>query len=270
LFRVLLPSLVLVTGCYDGIDDAGGIPWDGGEAAGIDTDSEIPAGDTDSASASGGSGGSDSDPSGSGTTSSDPSGGDPTGSDPTGDTTDGGTGGSDPTGDPTGDTTDGSTTGTQSSDVPDIPYCSDVADWDPQWAALEEEILVIVNEKRAQGANCGSEGSFGPAPPLTMNSNLRCSARVHSKDMDDNDYFDHTNLQGESPFDRMQQAGYSYSYAGENIAGGNSTAAATMDQWMNSDGHCSNIMNPNFEHIGVGYHPGGPYGTLWTQNFGAQ
>jgi uncharacterized protein YkwD len=101
-----------------------------------------------------------------------------------------------------------------------------------------------------------------------MHPALRCSARVHSKDMNDRNFFDHTNPSGEAPWDRMEQAGYSYSNAGENIAGGNSTAAATMQQWMDSDGHCANIMNPNFTEIGVGYYPGGQWGHLWTQNFG--
>jgi uncharacterized protein YkwD len=89
--------------------------------------------------------------------------------------------------------------------------------------------------------------------------------------MADNDYFAHNNLMGESPFDRMQLAGYNYSWAGENIAAGNSAATATMGQWLgSSSGHCENIMNPAFEHLGVGYAQGGSFGHYWTQNFGAQ
>jgi len=156
------------------------------------------------------------------------------------------------------------------TDVPDIPYCEEVADWTPAWRQLEEDVLVLVNEARAAGANCGSQGSFGSAPPLTMNIALRCAARKHSKDMNDRSFFDHTNPSGESPWDRMGQAGYNYTAAGENIAGGSPDAAGTMNQWMNSDGHCSNIMNPDFEEIGVGYYPGGQWGHLWTQAFGAQ
>ena len=37
-----------------------------------------------------------------------------------------------------------------------------------------------------------------------------------------------------------------------------------MDQWMNSDGHCSNIMNDNFDEVGIGYVQGGQYGHTWT------
>ncbi len=64
----------------------------------------------------------------------------------------------------------------------------------------------------------------------------------------------------------MERAGYTWSAAGENIAGGNTTAAATMDQWMNSPGHCRNIMNGDYVNLGVGHVA---EGALWTQVFGA-
>lgn len=162
------------------------------------------------------------------------------------------------------------TTGSGEPAVPtDIPYCQGVVDWDPAWAALEARIVEIVNMHRAEGANCGSKGTFGPAAPLVMQPNLRCAARVHSKDMADRGFFDHVNPDGDDPFDRMMKAGYVImTTAGENIAAGNATAEATMAQWMNSDGHCANIMNPDYKEIGVGYYPGGQWGHLWTQKFG--
>jgi len=188
-----------------------------------------------------------------------------------GDTSGGDTSGDDTSGDDTSAeveaTTedDGSST---STDVPDVPYCAGVADWDPEWVALEEDVLAIVNEVRAAGANCGSSGQFDPAGPLSMNPELRCAARVHSEDMVVRDFFDHTNPDGESPFDRMEAAGYSFRTAGENIAGGSADAEGTMQQWMESDGHCANIMHPDFTEIGVGYYPGGRYRHMWTQAFG--
>ena len=179
------------------------------------------------------------------------------------------TSGADATG---GDATSGGTgtTGSGEPAVPtDIPYCGGVVDWDPAWAALEEQIVEIVNMRRAEGANCGSAGTFGPAAPLVMQPNLRCAARVHSEDMADRGFFDHVNPDGDDPFDRMMKAGYAImKTAGENIAAGNATAEATMEQWMNSDGHCANIMNPDYKEIGVGYYPGGQWGHLWTQTFG--
>lgn len=156
-------------------------------------------------------------------------------------------------------------------DVPDNAYCIGVGDWDPAWAQLELDVLAIVNQVRAAGADCHSKGVFAATGPLNMNPALRCAARKHSADMAARDFFDHTNPDGETPWDRMGKAGYgAYSNAGENIAAGSPDAQGTMDQWLGSDGHCANIMNPNFQEIGVGYSTGGQYGHLWTQVFGAK
>lgn len=156
-------------------------------------------------------------------------------------------------------------------DVPDNAYCIAVGDWDPAWAQLELDVLALVNEVRAAGADCHSKGVFAATGPLNMNPALRCAARNHSADMAARNFFDHTNPDGETPWDRMDKAGYgAYSNAGENIAAGSPDAQGTMNQWLGSDGHCANIMNPNFQEIGVGYSTGGQYGHLWTQVFGAK
>ena len=147
-------------------------------------------------------------------------------------------------------------------------YCDADDDWMGSWATLEDQVLTIVNQKRAQGANCGSEGNFGATGPLKMDPLLRCAARLHSEDMVVRDFFSHTNPDNESPWDRIAKTGYgNYQTAGENIAAGSATAAGVVDQWMNSDGHCANIMKPAFNEIGVGYYPGGDYGHVWTQVF---
>ena len=270
--RVTLGAALLLlplAGCYQGPPEPDGVAWDGvtdedtdGEDGGVADGGAADGGAADGGAADGGA----ADGADGGTPPSSDGGADPTGdggTDPTGD------GGAADGGAADGGAADGGDGGPASDAVPDNAYCMNVAAWEPQWTQLEQDILAIVNEVRAQGANCGSQGSFGPAGPLTMQPNLRCAARVHSKDMADRNFFDHTNPSGESPWDRMAQAGYSYSTAGENIAGGNATASATMDQWMNSDGHCANIMNPDFTEIGVGYYPGGQWGHLWTQAFGS-
>lgn len=140
---------------------------------------------------------------------------------------------------------------------------------DDRARVLEEEIFAQVNAFRASGADCPS-GSFPPAPALTYDDNLAQAARLHSIDMGMRGYFEHDNLDGQSPSARMVAAGYTGSPGAENIAAGNGTAAETMDQWMNSDGHCRNIMNASLDDIGVGYAyiEGSPYRHYWTQNFG--
>jgi uncharacterized protein YkwD len=157
-------------------------------------------------------------------------------------------------------------------EVPATDHCAGVAEWDPEWVQFEDEVLLLVNEFRSQPADCGAEGQFDAAPPLVMDPVLRCSARLHSLDMFERDYFSHDNLDGLDPFDRMQEAGFEGQRMGENIAQGQQTPEEVMIAWMESDGHCSNIMLPQYTLIGIGFDPGaqqrGGKANYWTQNFG--
>lgn len=150
--------------------------------------------------------------------------------------------------------------------------CGDVeVAWQDSWTERELEVLRLTNQYRAQGYNCDTMGEFGPAGPLTLNRSLRCAARLHSQDMAEQGYFEHESLDGRSPFQRMQAAGYSGGFMGENIAAGQISPAAVVADWMDSDGHCANIMNANFTELGVGYFQSNtaPFPYYWTQNFGA-
>lgn len=155
--------------------------------------------------------------------------------------------------------------------LPDNGYCMPVHAWNDGWVDWELEVIALVNEARATPTNCDSEGMFGATGPVVYEPALTCAARVHSKDMGDNGYFSHTNLDGDGPAPRIAAAGYSWSTWGENIAAGQSSPAAVVNGWLDSDGHCANLMNPAFSELGVGYYraPGSPYTHYWTQNFGA-
>lgn len=145
----------------------------------------------------------------------------------------------------------------------DVPYCELVSEWEETWVDFEQEVLALVNDHRAAGANCGGS-EFGSAGPLVMNGALRCAARNHSLDMAVRGYFDHYSPEGDGPGQRFDDAGYTGSSWGENIAWGYGDPQSVVAGWMNSPGHCSNIMNPNFTETGVGYYSG----SLWTQAFG--
>lgn len=146
-------------------------------------------------------------------------------------------------------------------------YCDSVTTWDPAWVDFEAEVLAEVNRRRAAGATCGGVARR-PVPALTLDSRLRCAARLHSQDMATKAFFSHTGSNGSTFVQRIQAAGYSFTAAGENIAAGQTTPASVVQGWMNSTGHCNNIMNPNYTQLGVGYYRGGPYGHYWTQDFG--
>ncbi len=111
--------------------------------------------------------------------------------------------------------------------------------------------------------------------PLTLNLNLSESALAHSTDMAHNDFFSHTGSTGTRVSDRTTLAGYESYFVGENIAAGYITAEEVVRGWINSPGHRENILNPNYQEIGIGYYylenDTGEinYNTYWTQDFGA-
>lgn len=123
-------------------------------------------------------------------------------------------------------------------------------------AAYEQEVFDLVNQIREEN---GLE-------PFVYNEILAETARVHSQDMIDRDFFDHYNPDGKSPFDRMRDNGLSYSMAAENIAVGYPSPEAVVEGWMNSEGHRANILG-DCEELGVGLALGGHYGYYWTQCF---
>jgi len=151
-------------------------------------------------------------------------------------------------------------------DVPDNEYCYDAADWSGEWAAFEEQVLELVNQHRAAGVDCDTQGVLAPTGPLAMQPELRCAARVHSLDMNVREFFSHLNPDGDGPGERLDYAGYTGFTWGENIAWGYSSPEAVVAGWMESDGHCANIMRPHFNLIGVGFYEG----NFWTQTFGAE
>ncbi len=127
---------------------------------------------------------------------------------------------------------------------------------------LEMEAFDLVNDERiAEGLDA-----------LLMDEDVRTVARAHSQDMADRDFFAHNNPDGESPFDRLHNAGITFITAGENIAWNlnHPTPAATaVDGWMNSTGHRENILRESFEHTGMGVAQGADGGYYFTQVFTA-
>lgn len=124
-------------------------------------------------------------------------------------------------------------------------------------SSFEKEVVELVNQEREK---------YGYSP-LQIDTRLTVVARKKSADMRDNRYFSHQSPTYGSPFDMLEKENIRYTMAGENIAAGQRTPSQVVKDWMNSEGHRQNILNPNYTHIGVGYCQGGSYGTYWTQLF---
>lgn len=125
--------------------------------------------------------------------------------------------------------------------------------------SFDQEILNLVNEERAKVG----------ADPLQIDQQLDQSADLHSQDQANMNTMSHTGSNGSDIGSRVQDTGYQYSTVGENVAYGYPDAEAVMAGWMESDGHRENILNPDFEDLGVGYSVGSDGSAYWTQNFGA-
>lgn len=123
-------------------------------------------------------------------------------------------------------------------------------------SAAATQVLNLVNEQRSR-AGCS---------PVTADPRLASLAQDFSEAMAAGGFFDHTDPQGRTPWDRAAAAGIK-NLGGENIARGQADAQAVMDSWMNSPGHRANILNCDYKTLGVGVHiaEGGPW---WTQDFG--
>ncbi len=120
------------------------------------------------------------------------------------------------------------------------PTSSGCATFNFDW---EVQVAVMINDQRAQN------GKYA----LTLNSALTNSARAHSVDMVVNKYMSHTGLDGSTPQQREQAAGYYGRYWGEIIAGGTPTIA--VNWWMNEPGHRDMVLGTNWPYVdyGVGY-----------------
>ncbi|TDL88517.1 serine protease [Vibrio vulnificus] len=87
---------------------------------------------------------------------------------------------------------------------------------------------------------------------LTWDKRVKVTAQDHSADMAVNQYFNHTNLEGESPFDRMEDDKINFRMAGENLAAGQNSSIFAHEGLMNSIGHRENKLQKDFESLGVG------------------
>ncbi|WBS04261.1 CAP domain-containing protein [Pseudoduganella sp. SL102] len=135
----------------------------------------------------------------------------------------------------------------------------------PAPEGIGEETLAAVNAARAAPRQCGDR-QFAAAPPLRLNPALDAAALSHSRYMAQVRYFSHQQKNGSVVGDRALRAGYKWRTIGENIASGQRTAQEAVQGWLDSPGHCANIMNAAFVEMGVGYAVNPVRGTLyWTQ-----
>jgi uncharacterized protein YkwD len=129
-------------------------------------------------------------------------------------------------------------------------------------AAMRAAVLAALNRERAAAGRA----------PLALDPRLDHAAQAHAVDMLERRFYAHTTPEGRSLARRLDDSGYRYRWAAENIAKGVFAAGEVVERWMLSSGHRRNILDPHPVHVGIGIVRGEEHGhvtALWVLNFGA-
>jgi uncharacterized protein YkwD len=134
-----------------------------------------------------------------------------------------------------------------------------------------ERIIVTADEEWLHN-RINQQRALEGADPLHWNNQLTAAARFHSQEMIDNNYFDHDSkdengVSYETFEQRILRFNYHFYPIGENIAGCQ-TPTQAFQGWLNSSGHHANMVNKEFSESGLGIAVGGPYGKMFTHDFG--
>ena len=137
---------------------------------------------------------------------------------------------------------------------------------DPGDAALLGSVLDRLNEIRSEGGRCGG-ADFPPSPPLERSAALDRAALAHAQDMAKNSFLAHTGSDGSNPGDRVTRSGYEWDVVAENVASGQTSADDVAATWLESPGHCANLMDARYSETGIAYalNPGDGRDIYWVQ-----
>jgi uncharacterized protein YkwD len=124
----------------------------------------------------------------------------------------------------------------------------------PDPGAFRAALILAHNRERA---------AVGLAP-LHEDSRLDAAAQAGADQMAGTDVLTHDGWNV-----RISRAGYYFSYAGENIAEGQTSVAEVMQSWMSSPGHRANILSGNYRDIGVGMAKDSSGTAFWCVDFGS-
>lgn len=135
--------------------------------------------------------------------------------------------------------------------LPDEPNLTD-DEWAEIEKGMEQQIYDMTNIIRHRHGK----------DKLEWEESVSNVAFLHSKDMEENNYFSHYSLNGDGLKERLEAEDVFYMTAGENIAAQYPDAPGAMEGWINSEGHREALLSDDYSHIGVGV-----YRLYYTQNF---
>lgn len=133
----------------------------------------------------------------------------------------------------------------------------------------QQTMLSQINQARSHARQCGDQ-QFEAVESLVWSCKLEAAAKSHSQDMAENDYFSHTGPDGAGIEQRVGNQDYVWQAVGENIAAGHASVSAVVEGWLESPGHCRNVMSDAFTEMGMAKAEDSEsrYSTYWTQTLG--
>lgn len=108
------------------------------------------------------------------------------------------------------------------------------------YSLSEEELLSYTNKAREKQG----------IAPLMLNPKLSWAAQQKAQDMFSRNYWAHFAPDGEAPWSFIKTSGYSYLYAGENLAKGFSSSNEVVDAWLDSPTHRDNMLSNKYKDVG--------------------
>lgn len=137
-----------------------------------------------------------------------------------------------------------------------------------------EDALRRLNELRLRGATCRPAVLPTTAQPLTWSDDLAAAALVQSREMALLKRMSHRDRDNRGLAERLRATGYRFSAAVENVAVGYPSLDVVVEAWVNSEGHCDNLLNGAVFEVGIACVDAGPADApeehrYWTLVLGA-
>ncbi len=127
--------------------------------------------------------------------------------------------------------------------------------WQPQLQQIQTGgVLAYATNTSPSGllSATNTQRSNNGASALSSNSKLASAAQSKAQDMVARNYWSHVTPDGKQPWVFINNAGYSYVSAGENLAYGFLSSGDTVTGWMNSASHKANLLSTSFTEVGFG------------------
>ncbi len=136
---------------------------------------------------------------------------------------------------------------------------------------MASRVLELVNASRSRPRLCGVQ-KFAATSALTLDPTLGRVADAHARDMARHSSMSHTGSDGSTPAERVTRSGYPWRAVAENVASGQASADEVVQTWLQSPGHCANLMNPDMREMGIAYafDAASAAGTYWVQVLAAR